>query len=72
MIVNMITKLKNSFPLIVLGVLGALFVLLLEPAIRFFFRGVLLLLENPLEGAAFFGILGTFMGIWIWLEEKNL
>tara|TARA_Y100000004_G_scaffold150181_1_gene172387 strand:+ start:61 stop:279 length:219 start_codon:yes stop_codon:yes gene_type:complete len=72
MIVNMITKLKNSFPLIVLGVLGALFVLLLEPAIRFFFRGFLLLLENPLEGAAFFGILGTFMGIWIWLEEKNL
>ena len=69
--IDMITKLKNSLPLIVLGMLGARFVLILEPAIRFFFRGFLLLLENPLEGAAFFGILGTFMGIWIWLEEKK-
>jgi len=67
----MITKLKNSFPLIVLGVLGALFVLLLEPAIRFFFRGFLLLLENPLEAVAFFGILTMFSFIWIYLEEKN-
>jgi len=68
----MIKQLKNSFPLIVLGVILGLGVVMLPPALKFFFRGFLLLLENPLEGAAFFGILGAFIGIWIWLEEKNL
>ena len=71
MIVNMIKNLKNLFPWIVLGVICALILLGLEPAIRFFFRGFLILLENPLEGVAFFGILLLFSGVWIWLDENK-
>ncbi len=66
----MITKLKNSMPLIVLGVILALGVLMLPPAIKFFFRGFLLLLENPLEAMCFFGLLTLFVSIWIYIEEK--
>ena len=71
MIDKMITKLKNSFPLIVLGVILGLGVVMLPKAIKFFFRGFLLLLENPLEALCFFGILTMFTFIWIYTEEKE-
>ena len=70
MIDMMIQKLKNSLPLIGLGVIMALGVIMLPPAIKFFFRGFLLLLENPLEAMCFFGLLTLFVSIWIYIEEK--
>jgi hypothetical protein len=66
----MIKSLKNSFPLIVLGVIIALGVVMLPAAIKFFFRGFLLLLENPWEAFSFFGIFFLLSLIWIYLEEK--
>jgi len=66
----MVKTLKNSFPFLLIGVVLGLVVLAIEPAIRFFFRGFLLLLENPLEGLAFFGIIGVFVSIWIYFTEK--
>lgn len=45
----MIDKIKIS-----VGIIGLILVVLALPlAIKFFFRGFLLLLENPLEGLAF-------------------
>lgn len=45
----MIDKIKIS-----VGIVGLILVVLALPlAIKFFFRGFLLLLENPLEGLAF-------------------
>ena len=45
----MIDKIKLS-----VGIVGLILVVLALPlAIKFFFRGFLLLLENPLEGLAF-------------------
>lgn len=45
----MIDKIKIS-----VGIVGLILVVLAVPlAIKFFFRGFLLLLENPLEGLAF-------------------
>ena len=71
MIDMMIQKLKNSFPLIGLGVIMALGVLMLPPAIKFFFRGFLLLLENPWEAMCLFSFLFFFTLIWIYTEEKS-
>ena len=71
MIDMLVKQIKNSLPLIGLGVISAFFVIMLPKAIKFFFRGFLLLLENPLEAVAFFGILTMFSFIWIYLEEKN-
>ena len=48
----------------------ALGVVMLPPAIKFFFRGFLLLLENPHEALSFFGLLTIFVSIWVYLEEK--
>ena len=70
-IIDMVNKLKNSFPLIVLGVILALGVVMLPPALRFFFRGFLLLLENPWEAMCFFSFLFFFTLIWIYTEEKS-
>ena len=67
----MIKQLKNSFPLIVLGVIMALGVVMLPPAIKFFFRGFLLLLENPLEGLAFFVFLTLFISVGIYFDGKD-
>ena len=67
----MIKQLKNSFPLIVLGVIMALGVVMLPPAIKFFFRGFLLLLENPLEAFSFFTFLTLFISIGIYMEKKE-
>ena len=71
MIDKMITKLKNTGPLIVLGVILGLGVVMLPPAIKFFFRGFLLLLENPWEAMCFFSFLFFFTLIWIYTEEKS-
>jgi hypothetical protein len=70
-IIDMVNKLKNSFPLIVLGVILGLGVVMLPPALRFFFRGFLLLLENPWEAMCFFSFLFFFTLIWIYTEEKR-
>lgn len=67
----MIDMIKRSFPYIVIGVVLALLMLALPLAIKFFFRGFLLLLENPLEALCFFGILTSFVSVWIWVEEKS-
>ena len=67
----MIQKIKNSLPYVVLGVVIALGVLMLPPAIKFFFRGFLLLLENPLEACCFFGILTVIVSFWIYMEENE-
>jgi len=66
----MINKIKSSSPYIVIGVLSALFIAALPLAIKFFFRGFLLLLENPLEALCFLTILTLLVSTWIWLEEK--
>ena len=71
MIDMLVKRLKSRLPLIGVGVISAFFVIMLPKAIKFFFRGFLLLLENPLEALCFFGILTMFTFIWIWLEEKN-
>jgi len=67
----MINKLKKQLPLIVLGVVLGLGVVMLPPALRFFFRGFLLLLENPWEAMCFFSFGFFFTLIWIWTEERN-
>ena len=67
---DMIGKLKKTFwvTLLIIGVV--LIVSALPLAIKFFFRGFLLLLQHPLEGACFFGLLSGFMITWGLLEEK--
>lgn len=44
---------------------------LLPKAIKFFFRGFLLLLENPLEAFSFFTFLTLFISIAIYMERKE-
>jgi hypothetical protein len=61
---------KNRLSLIVLGIVCGLIVVCLPAAIKFFFRGILLLMKNPLEGAAFFTLLSIFSLTWIYMEEK--
>jgi hypothetical protein len=65
-------KLKTYGFLTLIGVLFGVLVWLLPHAIRFFFRGFLLLLENPLEAFSFFFFMLLFSGVWIWVEEKEL
>ena len=67
----MINKIKTYGSLLVLGVLIGGLVFSVAPAIRFFFRGFLIMLENPLEAFCFFFILTFFTSIWIWLEERE-
>ena len=67
----MINKVKKSLPYVLLGVVIALGALMLPPAIKFFFRGFLLLLENPLEAFCFFGILSAIVSFWIYMEENE-
>jgi len=70
--IDMLVKgLKSRLPLIGLGVISALLVVMIPKAIQFFFRGFLLLLENPLEAFCFFGIMTIFTFVWIWFEENN-
>ena len=62
---------KRRLGLIVLGVVLGILALALPPAIKFFFRGVHLLMTNPLEALCFFGIITVFSITWIVLEEKE-
>ena len=61
---------RNRLSLIGLGIVCGLIVVCLPAAIKFFFRGILLLMNNPLEGAAFFTLLSIFSLTWIYMEEK--
>ena len=65
------TKNKNRLGLISLGVVLGILALALPPAIKFFFRGIHLLMTNPLEALCFFGIITVFSITWIVLEEKE-
>lgn len=67
----MITNLKKWGFLSLIGVGIGLLLFMVPKAIKFFFRGILLLMENPLEGLSFILILGLFLGIGIYLEEKE-
>ena len=62
---------KNRIGLIGLGIILGVLALALPPAIKFFFRGVHLLMVNPLEALCFFGIITAFSITWIMLEEKE-
>ena len=66
----MITKLKNSFlvSLLIIGVV--LIVSALPLAIRYFFRLFQLMLENPLEATAFFGLMGGMLLLLLLFEER--
>ena len=48
---------KNKIGAILIGIGALLIVSALPPAIKYFFRLFLLLLENPLEAFCFFGLL---------------
>ena len=66
------TKNKNRLGLISLGVVLGILALALPPAIKFFFRGIHLLMTNPLEALCFFGIITVFSITWIVLDEKEM
>jgi len=70
-VTTMMKLIKTYGSLLLLGVVIGILVFSVAPAIRFFFRGFYLLLENPLEAFCFFFILTFFMSIWIWLEERE-
>jgi hypothetical protein len=44
--------------------------LMVGPAIKFFFRGVLALMNHPLEALCFFGLLTIFLTAASWVSEK--
>lgn len=64
-------KLKTYGFLALVGVVFGLLAFLLPKAIKFFFRGFQLLLENPLEGFAFFLFLTIFISVGIYLDGKE-
>ena len=64
-------KLKTYGFLALIGVVFGLLAFLLPKAIKFFFRGFQLLLENPLEGFAFFLFLTIFISVGIYLDGKE-
>ena len=61
----MIDKIKIS-----VGIVGLILVVLALPlAIKFFFRGFLLLLENPLEGLAFSVLFWGGLSLLLHIED---
>ena len=44
--------------------------LMVGPAIKFFFRGLLALMNHPLEAFCFFGLLTIFLTAASWVSEK--
>jgi len=44
--------------------------LMVGPALRFFFRGVLALMNHPLEAFCFFGLLTIISLLASWVSEK--
>ena len=67
----MITNLKKWSFLSLIGVGVGLLLFMVPKAIKFFFRGILLLMENPLEGLSFIVICGVFLSIGIYIEQKE-
>jgi len=67
----MMNKLKTYGFLALIGVGFGVLAYLLPKAIKFFFRGFQLLLENPLEGFAFFLFLTIFLSVGIYLDGKD-
>ena len=63
-------SMRDTIKLSVIGVILALVVVGFSLFIKFFFRGIGLILENPLEAVGFFGILTAFSLIYIILTEK--
>ena len=57
---------------IVAGIVSAfiLIALMVGPAIKFFFRGVLALMNHPLEALCFFGLLTILWSAAIWVSER--
>ena len=45
--------------------------LAIPPAIKFFFRGFLLLFEYPLEAFCFFGLLLIGYSVALWIENQE-
>lgn len=66
----------NKDKLINIGIWsGAIIVFLLlasmvQPALKFFFRGVLALMNHPIEALCFFGLLTILTSAVIWVSEK--
>ena len=66
----------NKAKLINIGIWsGAIIVFLLlalmvQPALKFFFRGVLALMNHPIEALCFFGLLTILTSVVIWVSEK--
>lgn len=57
---------------IVAGIVSAfiLIALMAGPAIKFFFRGLLALMNHPLEALCFFGLLTILWSAAVWVSEK--
>ena len=57
---------------IVAGIVSAfiLIALMAGPAIKFFFRGLLALMNYPLEALCFFGLLTILWSAAIWVSER--
>jgi hypothetical protein len=62
---------KKYMYLTLFGIGFGVLAFLLPKAIKFFFRGFLLLLENPLEAFSFFTFLTLFISIAIYMEKKE-
>ena len=62
---------KKYMYLTLFGIGFGVLAFLLPKAIKFFFRGFLLLLENPLEAFSFFTFLTLFISIGIYMEKKE-
>lgn len=62
---------KKYMYLTLFGIGFGVLAFLLPKAIKFFFRGFLLLLENPLEAFSFFTFLTLFISIAIYMERKE-
>ena len=66
----------NKAKLINIGIWsGAIIVFLLlalmvQPALKFFFRGVLALMNHPIEALCFFGLLTILTSVVIWVSEE--
>jgi len=57
---------------IVAGIVSAfiLIALMVGPAIKFFFRGLLAMMNHPLEALCFFGLLTILWSAAVWVSEK--
>ena len=47
-----------------------LLALMVQPAIKFFFRGLLAMMNHPIEALCFMGLLTIFLTAASWVSEK--